>query len=194
MAVDSSALALLVNPSANPPVDPTTDKPLESTRERVEHFIAGLSADDTLILPTPLLAEALVRAEEGGPGLLLQLSDMARVKVRPFGTRAAVETAQMTREAILAGDKRVGSTAAWQKVKADRQVVAVTRVEGATSIYADDKDLVMFARRLGMTAFSTWDLPIPPQIDNLFTIAGVSMEAPVKDQSGRFDPNNEPII
>lgn len=174
-AVDSSALALLINPAGDPPSDPNTGKPVEHARERVEHFIAGLGASDTLVIPTPVLAEALVRAEEGGPGLLAAISDMARVKVRPFGGRAAVETATMTREAILAGDKRVGSSAAWQKVKVDRQVVAVARVEGATRIYADDKDLVGFARRLGMDVFSTWDLERPQREDDLFTAAGVPM-------------------
>ena len=177
LAVDSSALALLVNPAANPPDDPATGKPVEHARERVEYFIASLTASDTMIIPTPVLAEALVRAEDGGPGLLEALGGMARVKVRPFGELAAIETAVMTREAIQAGDKRGGSEAAWQKVKVDRQVVAVARVERATRIYADDHNLVAFAKRLGMDAFSTWDLQVPPVVDNLFTVAGVPMDA-----------------
>lgn len=183
LAIDSSALALLVNPAANPPNDPATGMQLAHARERVEYLIASMTAADTLIIPTPVLAEALVRAEDGGPGLLEALAGLARVKVRPFGERAAVETAMMTREAIQAGDKRSGSEAPWQKVKVDRQVIAVARVEGATSIYADDKDLVAFAKRLGLDAYSTWDLPMPPQLDNLFTAAGVSMvpESPASD-------------
>ncbi len=193
LAVDSSALALLVNPAAKPPVDPNTGTLVEQARERVEFFIAGLSDDDTLIISTPVLAEALVRAEEGGPGLLELLNGMARVKVRPFGQRAAIETAQMTREAIIAGDKRAGSAAAWQKVKIDRQVIAIARVEGATSIYADDKDLVGFARRLGIETFSTWDLPIPKQPDNLFSIAGVPMlSKPLQDRID--DPENDKTL
>ena len=67
LAVDSSALALLVNPAANPPDDPATGKPVEHARERVEYFIASLTASDTMIIPTPVLAEALVRAEDGVP-------------------------------------------------------------------------------------------------------------------------------
>lgn len=176
LAVDSSALVLLVNPAANPPDDPETKQPVTDARERVEYFIAGLTPADTLIVPAPVLAEALVRAGEGGPGLLEALGGLARVKVRPFGTRAAIETAMMTREALEGGDKRGGSEAPWQKVKVDRQVIAVARVEGATRIYADDRDLVAFAKRLGMDVFSTWDLPTPPRVENLFTAAGVPME------------------
>jgi hypothetical protein len=173
LAVDSSALILLINPAANPPVDPETRQPVKHARERVELFLEGLSVADTLIIPTPVLAEVLVGAEEGGPGLLEAISGMARVKVRPFGERAAVETAMMTREAIAAGDKRGGSQAPWQKVKVDRQVVAVARAENATRIYADDHNLVEFARRLGMDVVSTWDLPVPEGVENLFTAAGV---------------------
>jgi hypothetical protein len=97
---------------------------VDRARERVEHFIAELSSGDTVIIPTPVLAEVLVRANEGGPGLLAALGGLARMKVRPFSERAAIETAHMTREAILAGDKKGGSTEAWQKVKVDRQVIA----------------------------------------------------------------------
>ncbi|WP_242183178.1 hypothetical protein [Sphingomonas sp. CARO-RG-8B-R24-01] len=162
LAVDSSALALLINPAANPPDDPKTGAPVDRARERVEHFIAELSSTDSMIIPTPVLAEVLVRADEGGPGLLAALGGLARMKVRPFGERAAVETAHMTREAIFLGDKKGGSTEAWQKVKVDRQVIAVARVEGATRIYADDHGLISFAQRLGMDVISTWDLPYPP--------------------------------
>ena len=176
LAVDTSALILLVNPTADPPEDPDTQMPVTHARERVELFLAGLSAADTLIIPTPVLAELLVGADEGGPGVLEAISGMARVKVRPFGERAAVETAMMTREAIAAGDKRGGSQAPWQKVKVDRQVVAVARAEGATRIYADDHNLGEFARRLGMEVFSTWDLPVPEGVENLFTAAGIPLE------------------
>ena len=162
LAVDSSALALLVNPEATPPHDPDTGLLVERASERVRHFISGLSASDTLIIPTPVLAEALVRAEDGAPAVLEIISGLARVKVRAFGQRAAIETAFMTREAIAAGDKKAGAEAPWQKVKVDRQIIAVARVEGATRIYADDKGLISFARTLSMDVISTWDLPFPP--------------------------------
>lgn len=186
LAVDSSALILLINPAANPPDDPETEQPVTHARERVELFLAGLSSADTLIIPTPVLAEVLVGAEEGGPGLLEAISGLARVKVRPFGERAAIETAMMTREAIAAGDKRLGSHAPWQKVKVDRQVAAVARAENATRMYADDHNLVKFARKLGMDVFSTWDLPVPDGVENLFTAAGVPIDPP-KPATGAAD-------
>ncbi len=189
LAVDSSALILLINPAANPPDDPDTKKPVAHARERIELFLSSLSVQDTLIVPTPVLAEVLVGAEEGGPGLLAAISGMARLKVRPFGERAAIETAMMTHEAIAAGDKRAGSQAPWQKVKVDRQVLAVARAEGATRVYTDDANLVEFARKLGMDVFSTWDLPMPEVAENLFTVAGVPEQQPQSDSTSARLPN-----
>lgn len=186
LVVDSSALVLLINPAANPPDDPATNQPVTQAQERVEHFLSTLAAADTLIVPTPVLAEALVRAEDGAPGLLAALSDRARIRVKPFGEAAAVETALMTREAIQAGDKRAGSKQAWQKVKVDRQVIAIARVERATSIYADDLGLVAYAKLLGMDVFSTWDLKLPEPETNLFTSGGLEADgrpATESDQS-----------
>jgi hypothetical protein len=177
LVVDSSALVLLINPTGNPPADPNTGAPTTDVPERIAHFLDSLTATDTIIIPTPVLAEALVQADEGGPGILAALGGQARMRVRPFGERAAIETAAMTREAIQAGDKKSGSLQPWQKVKIDRQVVAVARAENATRIYADDRNLAEFASRLGMDVISTWELPVPQREDNLFTASGVSIEA-----------------
>ena len=170
-AIDSSALTLLVNPQAKPPNDPETALPVAQSTERIEFFLSSLGPNDTIIIPTPALAEALVYAGDGAPAILNALKGRARVKVRPFGERAAVETAAMTREAIEAGDKRSGSDAPWQKVKVDRQIVAVARVEGAQRVYSDDKALVRFAKLVGMPTVSTWELERPPKSDpDLFTV------------------------
>jgi hypothetical protein len=135
-----------------------------------------MSASDAVVVPTPVLAEVLVKAEEGAPGVLEQLHGQARVRVRPFDERAAVEVALMTRDALASGDKRSGSDQPWQKVKYDRQIIAIARVAGATRIYADDAGLTSFARTLGIDVVSTWELPIPEGTDNLFTAAGLEAD------------------
>ena len=96
LAVDSSALALLVNPDARPPIDPATNEPVNHARARVLGLVASLSAVDSLIVPTPVLAEVLVRAGEGRPAVLEQLQGQARIRVRPFDERSAIEVAVMT--------------------------------------------------------------------------------------------------
>jgi len=84
---------------------------------------------------------------------------------RPFGVRAAVETAERLAIAIKAGDKREGEKAEpWQKLKYDRQIVAISLVEGATSIYSTDRDIHNQAKRWGgITPVSPADLPVPPK-------------------------------
>lgn len=169
LAVDSSALALMINPAANPPVDPATKAPVTKARQRVETFVASLGASDTLIVPTPTLAEILVQAEDDGPAFLEQVNSYSRVRVKPFDQRAAVELAATTREAKAKGDKKSGSTAPWQKVKLDRQIVAIAVVARASHLYTDDGNMAAFGRAVGLNIISTWDLPLPEEKQDLFS-------------------------
>lgn len=179
LVVDSSALALIINPDADPPDDPATGSPLTQVRDRVELLLSGMEARDTIIVPTPVLAEILVKAGDGAPDVLNGLQGLARVRIVAFDERAAVETAMMTREALATGDKRGSSAQPWQKVKFDRQIVAIASVHGASRIYADDLGLVGFAKLQGMDVVSSWDLPLPETTEDLFTVAGI-------------EPNGEP--
>jgi predicted nucleic acid-binding protein len=179
IVVDSTSLALLINPTASPPKDPSTGDSLKFAKERIELLVASLTANDSLVVPTPVLAEVLVKAEDGAPEVLRQILGSNRVRIAPFDTRAATEIAGMTRAAIEAGDKRAGSDQPWQKVKFDRQIIAIARVAGASKIYSDDKDLANFARVLGIEVVSTWDLPIPESAENLFTASGLGSDGKV---------------
>lgn len=69
----------------------------------------------------------------------------------------------MTSSAMVAGDKKAGSTASMAKVKFDRQIIATGRVHRARSIFSDDENVGKFARAHAMTAISIWDLPLPPK-------------------------------
>ncbi|PHY12973.1 hypothetical protein CSW58_08955 [Caulobacter sp. B11] len=80
-----------------------------------------------------------------------------------FDTLAAIEVAAMTREAIRAGDKKAGSQAVWQKVKMDRQIIAIGRVMNVKTIYSDDTGVGTFAAMLGIPVVRTWEMPLPPQ-------------------------------
>lgn len=117
LTLDNSTLTLLINPGARPPDDPETGKPLIYAKERVEALIESLGASDRLVIPTPVLAEVLVAAEEAAPDILNKMQTLARLQIVPFDQRAAVELAIMTREAIRLGSKRGSSTQPWQKVK-----------------------------------------------------------------------------
>ena len=69
----------------------------------------------------------------------------------------------MTRDAIRAGDKKDGSASSWQKVKIDRQIIAIARVRSVERIYSDDKGVAAFAAKIGLTVVPTWSMPLPPE-------------------------------
>ena len=171
---DASILVLLLDPDVAAPIDPATGKPVTRCKERLDHLIATFERERTRVLiPTPALSEALVRADEAGPAILDALNASARFRIAPFDTRAAVELAQLTREAVDGGDKKQGSTEPWAKIKFDRQIVAIARTEGARIIYSDDNGIRRFARRLGIEVICISELPVPPDDpqDELFNFA-----------------------
>lgn len=184
LLVDSSALTLLVNPDATPPFDPSTNTTVIYARERIGGLIAGLGVNDVLLIATPVIAEILVKAGEGGPNLLNQIRGLARVRICPFDEKAAIETAFMTIAASATGSKYREPDEPRQKVKVDRQIVAIARTNNATRIYTDDIGMAKFARRLGMDVISTWELPIPEGAVNLFTASGLPADG--QDQSPDF--------
>ena len=85
----------------------------------------------------------------------------------------------MTRDAIRTGDKRGGSSSAWQKVKIDRQIIAIARVRGVERIYSDDQGVATFGAQIGITVIPTWSMPLPPENaqSSLFAFDGANDEA-----------------
>lgn len=170
VAVDATTLLLLVNPDADPPEDPATGKRLTKAKERVERLIEEVDAQKgTIVIPTPALAEVLVRAGDAAPAVLDRLNRSARFKIADFDQRGAVELAAMTREALRSGDKFEGIAEPWQKVKFDRQIIAIARVNNASVIYSDDSGVASFGSKAGLSVIKSWELPLPVRQDDLFT-------------------------
>ncbi len=161
---DANFLLLLLDPEVDVPPDPSTGLPLTWAKERVAQLIAGLSKQrETIGIPTPVISEVLVYAGEAGPRYLGVICNSNHFRILPFDLRAAIEAAAKTKEAIVAGDKREGSAAPWQKVKIDRQIIAISLVENVSAIYTDDQGLVRLAKNTGLAAVSSWELPLPPE-------------------------------
>ncbi len=68
----------------------------------------------------------------------------------------------MTRSALNSGDKKDGIDAPWNKVKFDRQIVAIAKVHQAHTVYSDDRKLRNSARKVGLTAVGIHELPLKP--------------------------------
>lgn len=163
VVLDATALLYLLDPDAKAPTDPETGQPVTRVKERVQHLVETLQKDrQKVIIPTPVLSELLVRAGSAGPEYLNVLNRSARFRIVDFDQRAAVEVAAPTREAMESGGKRGGSSSPWAKIKFDRQIIAIAKVAGASTIYSDDCDIARYAKPAGIAVVRIQDLPLPP--------------------------------
>jgi predicted nucleic acid-binding protein len=161
---DDAALSTGAGGKSATPPDPQTGAQVTRVKERIEFLVTELEKKkEKIIVPTPALSELLVRAGAAGPAYLEILNKSAAFKIVDFDQRAAVEVAAATREAIDAGDKKGGAAGSWAKVKFDRQIIAIAKVEGASTIYSDDGDIARFAKSCGIAVFRVGDLPLPPE-------------------------------
>jgi hypothetical protein len=162
--LDATAFSLLVNPNANPPSDPATGRPMIDAGRRFQFLKSQIEkSGDTILIPTPALSEVLVSVGDAAAKVIEILNSSARFKIADFDQRAAVELAAMTREAMRTGDKKSGSQQPWQKVKLDRQIIAIARVNSVELIYSDDESIKSFATPIGMKVVQTWEMPLPPE-------------------------------
>jgi len=161
---DTSFLVLAFDPNAKGPIDPATGQPLTHCQQRVDHLLRMLGAEKRRVLiPTPVLAEYLVRGGADKDKRLQEFIGSKSFLVAPFDLRAAIECAM-----IEDGDsKRIGASLSEveskAKVKFDRQIIAIAKARGATIIYTGDLGLAACARRNKLQVVLTFELPLPPE-------------------------------
>jgi predicted nucleic acid-binding protein len=115
---------------------------------RISHLVATLDKQKAkIVVPTPALSEVLIGAADAAPAYLEILSRHSRFRIAPFGERAA-------------GDKKEGSSN-WAKVKFDRQIVAIARIEGAERIYSNDDDIERLGKKDGIDVIRLDKLALP---------------------------------
>lgn len=167
-AFDASMLVLLLNAKAAAPVDPDTGERISLVQERIKFMIQRTVKErGRLIVPTPALGEVLVKVEPESAAGYLTIMERARgFKIAPFGTKAAVEFAEMQRK-LLGSRQRIkrGDLETRARAKFDQQIVAIAKVEGASIIYSDDLGLQSYARHFGLEAIGIREMPMPPPSD-----------------------------
>jgi predicted nucleic acid-binding protein len=162
--IDATTLLLFLSPLAEPPRDPATNLPIEHAQLRVEHLVKSLEAKRTKILvPAPALSEVLVRAGTAGQQYVRRIERSSVFRTVPFDTKAAIEVATMTREAIENKDKRDGADGTWAKIKYDRQIVAIAKVHGVEAIYSDDGNIRSFATRHDIPVIGLRECQVPQE-------------------------------
>jgi predicted nucleic acid-binding protein len=195
VVIDATTLLLMLRPDT--PVPNGADGlPVDRPKDRIEYLVQQLDKAKTkIIIPTPALGEALVRAGAAATQQIIDhLQRYSVFSIEAFDTRAAIEVAAMSRDALISGGKRGTSTATWAKVKYDRQIVAIAKVNGATTIYSDDGDIATLGRRAKINVVGLADLPLPPQkaqLDLLEHAADVMRAASEKDDEDEAPPLNK---
>lgn len=155
---DASYLVVLLHPNPAPAKD-RENKPVSQFKERVAHLTATMDvSNDTIGVPTPAMAEVLVRSGAARARYVSVLSDTWKFQILPFDSRAAIEAGDLI--ANTKSQKEKWDT--WAKVKFDIQIVSIAKAEAATVIYSDDKDIENYAKRFKIRVIRICDLPLPP--------------------------------
>lgn len=160
---DSTMLSLLLNPDSRAPNDPDTGLPTAYVQQRIQGLLNKLQRSRSkIVIPTPVVAEVLTLI---GPtnGDYLSIVNRSKVfEVRPFDELAALELAFLNRDIFAASDKKSGAEP-YQKVKIDRQILAICKVARCDAFYTDDKGLIGRAKLCDMPIVRISELPIPDE-------------------------------
>lgn len=195
VVIDATTLLLMLRPDTPVPAGADGVK-IDRPKERIEYLVQQLDKAKTkIIVPTPALSEALVRAGVAATQQIVEhLQRYSVFAIEPFDTRAAIEVAAMTRDALAGGKKRGKSDATWAKVKYDRQIVAIAKVHGATTIYSDDGDIEKLAKPAKINVVSLAALPLPPKKAQLDLELAAPAEATMKppgDDDGKDEKRDQ---
>lgn len=117
-----------------------------------------------MVIPAPSLAEFLVHTGEATAGILDIIDRRSAILVAPFDRRCAVTCALIDRAAINSGNKNgARKLEAWQKIKIDRQILAICNVHNVERIVSNDTGVRAEAKQLGVTVSLIEELPTPPE-------------------------------
>lgn len=168
VAFDATMMLLLMFPDkVDKPTDSKTGLPVEHAEARIKTLIKLLEKGRTkIIIPTPVLSELLVRAGDDTMSLVERINKDPNFSIEPFDTRSAIEVAIMARKDIK-GDKKSGtdpSVLTKAKIKYDRQIVAVAKVNSATILYSDDEHMIGLCKAYTKIEVKRLeDLPVPKE-------------------------------
>jgi len=143
-------------------MDPATGTTVERCHERVMHLLETLQQQNVkIIIPTPALAEVLVKAGSGGPELLRILSSSKHFRIVAFDERSAIEFAARQANRLVSNVRSPASSRA--KAKFDDQIVAISAVENVATIYSDDDDIAKLVENR-FKVIKIVDIPLPPEL------------------------------
>lgn len=113
-----------------------------------------------LIIPTPVTAELLTAIGPTSADYIRVVNRKAVFEVRAFDEIAAMELAFLNRD-IYASQDRKNGIEPWQKMKVDRQIIAIAKIAGCEKILTEDGGLGNRARLCDIEPLKLVDLPVP---------------------------------
>ncbi|WP_118183264.1 PIN domain-containing protein [Paraburkholderia phosphatilytica] len=153
---------------ANVLISLSTGNENDETFERISGLIQDLIATKTVIgVPAPAWAEFLCGTGLGTSGVIQVLKKRSAIRILPFDEVAATELAAIDQTTRAKGGKKGASKANWQKIKVDRQILAIARVHSVAAIYSEDDNLIAEANRLGMIVVRTSEIQLKPKQNKL---------------------------
>lgn len=139
-----------------------SSKTAADDRARIDNFIERAEKSKSkIVFPMPAIAEFLVRAELAGIEFLNRLDKKTFLVMADFNRAAAFELSRIDRAALNVGDKKDETDAPWQKIKVDRQIIAIGKSLGATLVISDDSSVRNNALRVGMQGMTIQELELP---------------------------------
>ena len=81
-------------------------------------------------------------------------------EVKPLDELAAIELAFLNRDVFATSDKK-NKLQPYQKVKVDRQILAICKTAGCDTLYTDDNSLITRAGLCGLKTVRMCELPVP---------------------------------
>lgn len=149
--VDANFLVMLVSPDVS-----------DDDRARIDHFLFNAEKSKArIVVPMPAVAEYLVGADAAAIESFNKLERKAHIFVAPFDRVAAFECALLDRAALGGGNKKDEVDAPWQKIKVDRQIIAIGKAHGATLVISRDDGVRKNALRVGISAMTVPELELP---------------------------------
>ncbi len=157
VAVDTNILIDFLEKNVPAPTDGATGEVIEDGAARIMLLVSEIEkAKGRIIVPTPFLAEILVKAGAAGPNWLSIMEKSAVFRISEFDKISAFEFAQLHIESLnkrKSGEEKRG-------IKFDDQILAISRVRGATTLYSDDKGIrSKSTEKLRVVSLSEMPLP-----------------------------------
>ena len=135
---------------------------VERAAARIDGLIESLSNKKAkIIIPTPALTEVLMAGKFTVQVYIEKLKTFGAFQIRAYDERAAIELAAEY-VATKKSNRERAKQAPWNKIKFDRQIVAIAKTQGASAVYSDDAQLRQFARECGMDAYGLAEITYHP--------------------------------